>query len=213
MVYSNFVKYVFKKFLDLECIAIPPPIDTNLYKPLKKDPRLILSVTRFHPDKELHIMAKWFTKHVKGDVRYIIAGRVLDRYYWYYQYLKDLARKDKRITIVPNPSEQDLAKLYGHAAIFWYIHQEHCATTPVEAMSAGAVPIILDRPGLREAILHKETGIIAQNKYEFIKWTYLLLEDHTLRRHMGVNAREICKLKFSKDAFYRKFRSILESLS
>ena len=131
VVYSNFVKSIFEENFSISPCVLMPPLNTNFFVPPKdlstkfsSKEKTILCVTRFHPDKEHDIIVEAFTKYVKKKiVQLIIAGHVSDANY--YKFIKNLASRDNRIRLVPNPSDGELLELYQEASLFWYVHEEH----------------------------------------------------------------------------------------
>jgi glycosyltransferase involved in cell wall biosynthesis len=80
--------------------------------------------------------------------------------------------------------------------------------TVIEANSYGCPAVAYDVPGLRVAIRHGETGLLAQNDADFRRALSLFLGDEEARRHYSEAAREWAK-KFSWDSCARQTLAIL----
>ena len=98
---------------------------------------------------------------INRDWTLIIAGREYD----YSQVdLKDLVTKaglENNIKIVPNPDQQQLASLIGQASYYICLSRhEGFGIAPIEAMSAGLIPILSDIPPFRQLIEQSGIGIL-----------------------------------------------------
>jgi glycosyltransferase involved in cell wall biosynthesis len=218
IVYSNFVKRVFEKYFGLTPYVLMPPLDTDFFVPpadlhrkFESDVKLILCVTRFHPHKEHELVVEAFKKYIKRkDVMLVIAGYVSD--YKYFKYIKSLASNDSRIKLIPNPSDEELLKLYQEATLFWYVHEEHCATTPLEAMACGTPVVMLNKPGLNEVVKQGINGYLVNNLEELGRLTEKLLDNVEKLIEMGVNARKMAVEFYSYQVFENKLRNIIEMI-
>jgi alpha-1,3-mannosyltransferase len=90
--------------------------------------------------------------------KFLIAGREYD---YQSQDLLEIAAKlgvERDVQVVPNPSEQALAALIAQASYFLCLSRhEGFGIAPVEAMSAGLMPILSDIPPFR--VLHEKSGM------------------------------------------------------
>lgn len=88
------------------------------------------------------------------------------------------------------PVEALLARLdvllYKTDANSW--HEGWCRTV-TEAMAAGVVPVVENRGGLQDQIIHGYNGFLCDNNDDFKKYCELLYRDQRLRAKMGANAR------------------------
>ena len=218
IVYSNFVKRVFEKYFDISPYVLMPPLNTEFFVPptnldqkFNKNVKLILCVTRFHPDKEHELVVKTFKRYIlRKDVELAIAGYVSD--HKYFEYIKSLSSVDPRIKLVPNPSDQELLKLYQEATLFWYVHAEHCATTPLEAMACATPVIMLNKAGLNEVVSQGINGYLVDNLEELGKLTERLLDSPEELIRMGMNARKMMVELYSYQAFENRLRNIIEAI-
>lgn len=211
---SFFTKKVIKKTLGIDAFVLYPPVNTNFFKPdwmLKRD-NLILSVARFHPGKELDSIISLYKKFTKNNYHLILAGGVSSHEeIAYLSKLRRLASNNRRITILPNPSNTDLKKLYQKASVFWYVHGEHFGITPVEAMACGTPVIAMRRTGLIETVVDFKTGVLVDSDDDFVRWTNYLLDDPNIRLKMSKHCVKHAKGKFSTKYFGDRLNKILGS--
>jgi colanic acid/amylovoran biosynthesis glycosyltransferase len=70
-----------------------------------------------------------------------------------------------------------------------------------DAMACGLVPVCLDIPGVRELVIHEETGLLVSDRGEdFQKALDRLAGDDDLRRRLSTNARQHIVKGFTHDA-------------
>jgi len=123
------------------------------------------------------------------------------------------------IDIVPNPSFSELKKLYTKAKFFWHAagygidetvepeKVEHFGITTVEAMTSGAVPIVIDRGGQRE-IINSDTGCLCNSIEEVASTTLSLINSPEKLKIMSGKAIEKSKC-FSVKVFEEKVHAII----
>lgn len=199
---SRFTADVVRPQLPLSrSVILYPPIDTDNFKPGKKE-NLILSVARFDSPshaKRQDILIEAFEKLSKENKNYklILAGGLKGGD----DYLISLKTKAGKLPIefIPNPDFKELQKLYAKAKVFWHAagfgidekeepgKVEHFGMTTVEAMAAGAIPVVIDHGGQRE-IITAESGFLCQTTDEIIGHTLELLESKTKLASMAAAA-------------------------
>lgn len=164
----------------------------HLYVPIELDPaprlkeQMILHVSRFSRPTDLadkgHMqMIQAMRSLVEAgadDWELVLAGQLED--IDYFQVLQAMARR-LPIRFVVDPPEHVLADLYARACVYWHmtgvslpnVHgaQEHLGLTTVEAMTTGAVPIVLGTGGQPEIVTDNKTGRLAQNTNEIVRFT------------------------------------------
>ena len=219
---SAFTSAVVKKQLPLSSsVIIYPPIDIASFTPGKKE-NLILSVARFDSPshaKRQDVLIDAFAQLYKQDKSYrlVLAGGLKGGE----DFLESLRAKAGKlpVEIVPNPKFTDLQKLYSSAKIFWHAagyeidevidpeKVEHFGITTVEAMSAGAIPIVINRGGQRE-IITGETGYLVDSILEMVSDTLSLINSPEKMKFMAQKAIVRSK-EFSVDNFYQKITDIL----
>lgn len=224
--YTNHWLNTFWKHVSEKSTVIYPPVFTEKemegrYKEKEKR-NIIISVGRFfvadHCKKQLD-MVRFFVNHqdVFSEYEYHLAGSVsnyaadID----YYNQICDIAKKAGNVVIHKDCPYQELMDLYTQAKIFWHAtgyqidenifpeKTEHFGITTVEAMSFGAVPVVINKGGQKETVVDGETGFLWDTEEQCVENTAKLIRDDGLRRSLA-EASVIRAKKFSIDEFYRQ---------
>jgi len=123
-----------------------------------------------------------------------------------------------------NAELETLRGLYRRAAVYWHAtgygfdaesypaKQEHFGMTTVEAMSAGAVPVVLNSGGQREIVTHGDDGFLWNDPAELTNYTTRLMEDESLRARMSARAAA-SSARFSRETFAESVNRIVERLA
>jgi glycosyltransferase involved in cell wall biosynthesis len=118
---------------------------------------------------------------------------------------------------------QTLRGLCRRASVYWHAtgyglpadehpdKQEHFGMATVEAMSAGAVPVVINSGGQREIVRHGVNGFLWDDLRGLADNTRLLASDARLRRRLGGRARASVA-KFSRADFNEQMDRILERM-
>ena len=122
----------------------------------------------------------------------------------------------------------ELRELYRRAAIYWHAtgigtdpniypaRHEHFGITTVEAMSAGAVPVVINSGGQTETVTEAVDGFRWEDVAELIQRTQQLATDSALRDRLSHAAIESSRT-FSREAFTvemdRIIAQVLETIS
>jgi glycosyltransferase involved in cell wall biosynthesis len=188
---SNFTKNVIDKEFGINSIVIYPPVDTGSFKPKRKE-NLILYVGRFSQilqNKGQDVLIEAFKKMCDeglNDWKFILAGGVEVGVSDGLAELKELS-KGYPIEIIESPPFNALRDLYGKAKIYWSasgVDQnentnpekvEHFGITVVEAMAAGAVPIVFNGGGHKEIVEESVSGFLWNSAEELISKTIKLI--------------------------------------
>jgi glycosyltransferase involved in cell wall biosynthesis len=116
-----------------------------------------------------------------------------------------------------------LVELYRRAAVYWHatgfgtdpgrdpIKQEHFGISTVEAMSAGAVPVVIDTAGQKESVIHGQSGFLWGDLEQLRAYTEQVIADGALRGRLALAAREAARA-FGREAFGRRLDQLLEQL-
>lgn len=108
-------------------------------------------------------------------------------------------------------SFEQLKKLYNQSSIYWHAtgygsnpdenpeKQEHFGITTVEAMSTGAVPIVINTAGQKESV-DKKSGYLWNNKNELITFTERVSNNHRNFKSLSSQSIKASKI-FSKETF------------
>jgi len=121
-------------------------------------------------------------------------------------------------------SFEALRALYRRASIYWHATgygtspelqprwQEHFGMTTVEAMSAGAVPVVIDSGGQRETVEHQVTGFRWKSLDELSESTLFLARN---QEALGTFSRRAASASahFGTEAFMSRVEQVLDSLA
>jgi len=196
-----------------------------LYPPVTLMPRgaerkLILSVGRFftpgsgHNKKQLE-MVRAFRRLVAGGQaegwEYHLVGGCSPEHRGYLDQVRAEAA-GLPVVLHPDASGAELRDLYGQAAIFWHAagldenaeqhpdRAEHFGITTVEAMSSGAVPVVIDAGGQAEIVEQGVSGYRFRTVDDLVRCTHRLVADPSLRQAMSTAAEHRAQ-SFGWEAF------------
>jgi len=228
-----------KKFIDQEygvkSQVIYPPAMVEVFKPGEKE-NVIISVGRFvkpikhqkglirplHSKKQ-EILIEVFKKMCDQGLknwRLILAGGAVKEDKNYVERLKKLA-KSYPIELKTNIEFADLKKYYGKAKIYWHAtgfgedeqkhpeRMEHFGITTVEAMSAGCVPIVINKGGQPEIVTDKVDGFLWKTKTDLVKATLQLIKSPKLWQKLSSQAIKDSR-QFSEKVFNQKINEIIK---
>ena len=111
-----------------------------------------------------------------------------------------------------NAGLDELRDLYRTAAVYWHAtgfgypasahpaKQEHFGITTVEAMSAGAVPVVYCSGGQKEIVTHEVDGLVWDDTERLASQTHRLADDPDLRERLSRQSVASSK-RFSREAF------------
>ncbi|MCR5316881.1 MAG: glycosyltransferase [Treponema sp.] len=231
---SNFTDEWLKKYwpkVKNSTVIYPPVFNTadleGRYDEVKKK-NIILSVGRFfvegHNKKQLE-MVNFFVNnkdkfpgyeyHLVGNVQNVPGDLA------YLDEIRKVASESKNIFIHENCPYEELLKLYKTAKIFWHAtgygipeerepeKMEHFGITTVEAMSYGAVPVVINKAGQKEIVEQDKSGFKWKTESECVEFTSKLINDDGLRRKMAEKAYTSLHA-FSYESFYEKMKAVVE---
>lgn len=194
----------------------------------RKDP-LILSVGRFfgqsfgHSKKQLELVRAFRALRARGlpgwDLHLVGSCQQ--------QHGKYLAQVRAEAQGLPvhfhiDASGKELRQLYGRASIYWHAtglgeserrhpeRLEHFGISTVEAMGAGAVPIVVGMGGQAEIVQHDVNGYHFRSLEDLVARTHLLATDPALRRRLANTARQRAE-DFSTEQFAARVRALVEN--
>ena len=221
---SIFTKSFIDKEFGVESAVVYPPVDTTKIK-LKRKENILLYVGRFSKilqSKGQEYLIEAFKKLYDSnfeDWRLVLAGGNEVGAEGFIAELKD-SIKNYPIEIVESPDFRTLIDLYGKAKIFWSAagfgkdektnpeSMEHFGITVVEAMSAGAVPVVFNGGGYREIVDNYTNGYCWNNLNELVERTKELIMNPKKMRQFGECARDRSK-EFSFDSFEKNIVSCI----
>ena len=216
-----------KKLWDAESDIVYPPVRTSVTPGKKVE--LITSIGRFfdpslgHSKKQLELLeafTRMFSSHVGiGSWKLSFVGGA------------DAASRDYALAIrrgaigLPvavylNAPREIVETTLATASIYWHgggfgedaeLHPErfeHFGIAVVEAMAAGAVPVVFAAAGPAEIVRHAVDGFHWKTLDELQAYTRVLMNDEALRLKMSVSAQERAA-EFGVDVFAKRISSLI----
>lgn len=232
-VYSNFTKRVIEHTWNIPIQYVHYPyVDTSRYFPMKKE-SIILSVGRFFTGeksgahcKRQDILVEAFKQFMKKVPqerwRLVLVGSIdpgKDNEA-YATRIADMA-KGFPIKILHDATFNVLRQYYAHATVYWHAagygidesreptKVEHFGISTVEAMSSGAIPIVIGKGGQKEIIEDKKNGFLCETIDDIVENTYSVIKNDTMKANMQKQARERAQY-FNKEKFEK---TLLEMIS
>jgi glycosyltransferase involved in cell wall biosynthesis len=224
---SQFASLWTKRRWGIDCEIVYPPVDTRFQPGDKRNS--ILSVGRFtatgHSKKQLEMIDAFNELRNAGfrDCEYFSVGGVSDAPadQEYFQSASHRAL-DCRAQAVANIDRSRLKQLYEQSKIFWHAAgykesdgrpelSEHFGIATVEAMSAGCVPVVINKGGQPEIVRHGINGFVWNDLQELKKYTAMLIRDEILRSQMAEAARARAAF-FSRERFVARFLDLIREL-
>jgi len=219
---SEFTNRWTRAYWGINCDVLHPPVDTQFGVADKTD--TIVSVGRFAKMKKHEVMLEAFA--ALGDAsgwRYRCLGGLgfSPDEQSYFESLRALNARCEA-DLKENVSRECLVKAYQEAKIFWHaagygenedlqpIKAEHFGMVTVEAMAAGAVPVVVNRGGQPEIVEHGVDGYLWDTPDELVSYTRRLMTDDSLRSRMSAAARQRAK-QFSRARFADQFSRLIDA--
>lgn len=220
---SKFTKSFIDRKFNLKSIVLYPPCE-NKNTHAKKE-NVILHVGRFGTDlegknfKKQDLMIEAFKK-LKTNWSFIMVVGFSKEQKNAVQKLKKQA-EGFDIKIVENPNNETLWNHYSKSKIYWHASgfgedliknpekSEHFGISTVEAMGAGAVPVVINAGGQREIVEDGKNGFLWNTIDEFIKKTENLMINQALWQKMSKEA-QIRSQKFTGERFCKELYEIIQ---
>lgn len=217
---SQFTKSFIDKKFSVNSATVYPPV-TLVEKKTEKE-KIILHVGRFGSDREgsnykkQDVMIEAFKKvseRLKGwKLFMVISVRKEDEEK--FSKLKELA-ENFPIEFVVNTDRETLEEYYARAKMYWHASgfgedlqkspekAEHFGIATVEAMSAGAVPVVIAAGGQAEIVTDGENGLTWSSIGEFIEKTVRIANSEeewtNLSKNARFRARDFSEERFAKE--------------
>lgn len=224
---SRFTQRWIERYWDMESELLYPPV--TMHPATGKQP-IILSVGRFfppsdgHSKKQLELVRAFRSLCDQGLVGWTLhlVGGCSAAGEPYLAKVRDLAR-GYPVEIHVNASGEELRRLYGEATIYWHAaglgengerhpdRLEHFGISTVEAMSAGAVPVVIGLAGQLETVRHGIDGFHFRTLDGLVGLTQMLLRDEGLRTAMSASAASRAR-SFATDAFGVRLDAVIDKV-
>lgn len=230
IVYSEFVRNVLRANHGIDAQVLYPAIDDFAQGTTKEN--AIVSVGRFfrglYNDKRYDFLIEAFKKlrerlphtswtyHLVGSCGSDIKSQ---------HHLEGLraAATGHPIYFHVNSTYEDVRRHYNQAEIFWHAagqgvdekrhpeRTEHFGMSTVEAMSAGCVPVVVNKGGQKEIVSHGKSGYLWNTLDELLEYTASLINNPGQRNAMRHSARQRFQ-DFDHQHFSSKLISLFKQL-
>jgi glycosyltransferase involved in cell wall biosynthesis len=208
-------------------VIYPPVAIHNI--PMKKE-NAIMHVGRFRVKnvettdyKKQGFMVEAFKKLVDRGLKgwkFWLASSVKEEDEVAFNRLRESA-KGYPIEFYINKSNKPLFDLYNKAKIYWHASgygedlvqhpelAEHFGIVTVEAMGAGAVPVVINAGGQKELVTEGENGLLWSTEEELLEKTTKLAQDEKLWNKLSQNAI-IRAEDFTEKKFFTSVRELIK---
>jgi glycosyltransferase involved in cell wall biosynthesis len=222
---SEFTRSWVHRLWGRESDLLYPPVEPIPAAP--KEP-VVLAVGRFfgehagHSKKQLELVKAFRRLAQPGWELHLVGGCSPE----HRSYLERVRREARGLPVVfhVDAPGAELRDLYGRASVFWHAtgldedehrrpHRlEHFGISTVEAMSAGAVPVVIDRAGQREIVENGVSGLLFRTLGELVDGTRRLIADGALRERLSLGAIERAQA-FDTARFEERLRELVAGVA
>lgn len=227
IVNSQFTKQHVDHIYGINSTILYPPIDLSSFTPATNKQNIILSVGRFDNilnAKKQDVMLDAFIRlyqrhHLTGWKYVLIGGSILEpKLNNYLNHLIHLA-SGFPVEFHINANFSTLVHYYSLSKLFWHAagyqveestnpqQTEHFGMSTVEAMSAGLVPLVVNKGGQKEIVTHRQDGYLWNSVEDLIKYSQFLIGHPQKLLTMAQQARQTSQ-KFSKQNFIDTFSNL-----
>lgn len=220
---SEFTKKVIANSWGVDKITVfNPMVAVDDFSEKKKE-KIILNVGRFfrqlHSKKQdvlVDIFKDFYNSDSAKDWKLVLVGSVEDQ-----KYFDEVKKKARGLPVefVSSCSRLELINLYERAAIYWHAtgfgadtesspeKAEHFGITTVEAMAAGAVPVVFSAGGQPEVLGTSLSELLWKTSEECVKKTLELVTNEERRAQLGALSKERAHA-FGEKQFIRKLNML-----
>lgn len=125
-------------------------------------------------------------------------------------------------TVITDADAKKINELLSKTSIYWHLtgilqntthfdpaSLEHFGIAVVEAMSAGCIPIVLNRGGTMEIVQHMKSGFLCNGVADFVRYS-LLISQMSSEKYEQMKASVVTRSrKFTGDVFYSNFEYLI----
>ena len=196
-----------KKYLSLDCLVVYPPLVINKYPVMDCDCQVggdyFLSFARLEPLKRVESIIQAFIRLPSEKLVVASSGSLYDILFEKYS-------KFSNIIFTGWVSDRKMADLVACSRATVYIPvDEDFGMSPIESMAAGKPVLGVNEGGLRETLLHRQTGFLVESDFNV---TDLVNGVKYLSKDTCLNMKTACIMhseNFSSYNFDKNFFSIL----
>jgi glycosyltransferase involved in cell wall biosynthesis len=220
---SQFTKQHIDKTFKIDSKVLYPPIVHPLETAVKKE-NIILNVGRYginHPGssyKKQEVLVDAFKRMQIKNWRLVLIMSMADDESQTAAVKRQF--ETNQIECIINPDNHQLQEMYAKAKIYWHasgfsenvdLHPdraEHFGMTTVEAMTYGAVPIVINKGGQKEIVNQAEDGYVWNTVDELVQRTKEVIENNSHYKQLSEAARERAN-EFSDERFCKTLTELL----
>jgi glycosyltransferase involved in cell wall biosynthesis len=223
---SRFTQGWIRRWWDRDATVLYPPV--RLHQPGEKD-KVILGVGRFfaakagHSKKQLEMVEAFGRLVARGGAEgwsLHLVGGCSEADQGYLDQVR-AAAEGLPVELHVDAPGAELADLYARASIFWHAtglgedaehdpdRMEHFGISIVEAMSAGAVPVVLGQAGPAEIVDPGRDGHHFTDLDDLVDQTIALIDDPDQLARLSAGAAERAAY-FGLEAFAERLETIVE---
>jgi glycosyltransferase involved in cell wall biosynthesis len=193
---SSFSREVILRAYGLNAFVSYLGTDTDLFRPLfERREDYVLSVGSCTSSKGYDFLIRSLARiDAQARPKILIAANETNPG-WEAYLLRLAATLKVGLSIKKLVSDSDLVRLYNRAKLFLYApYLEPFGLVVLEAMACGTPVIAVKEGGVRESVLHNETGILTERDEEaFAQATSELLRDDVQRERLARRALEVVR--------------------
>ena len=172
-------------------------VDTSLFKPLElPKENFVLSVGQYIPEKGFDFIINSLSKIDKEMRPELIIVSDQGIIAWK-NHLQDLATNlNVKLRILTMINDDELVSLYNKARLVVYApYLEPFGLIPLEAMSCGTPVVAVKEGGLKESVMHGETGILTDRNEEMFAEAIveLILNEKELKKFADKSIKAVNK--------------------
>ncbi|HWP83421.1 MAG TPA: glycosyltransferase family 4 protein [Bacteroidota bacterium] len=218
---SQFTAHNLAKNWDIRSEILYPPVQNFRDEPIPRR-KVILSVGRFfaglYNEKRYDLLTSVFRQLQKSslpDWEYHLVGSSSGSRQSH-RLIEQLQMENKGLPVFfhVNESYDSLRTLYNEATIFWHAagygvdeelrpeRVEHFGMTTVEAMSAGCIPVVVNKGGQREIVQHNVSGYLWDTREQLAQYTEAIASGRApldrIQQQAQMRSRQFSVLEFER---------------
>jgi len=222
---SQYTKYWLNRIwhIDEKKTALVYPAVSPITMPIELRSNKIFVCSRIEESKKIEILITAFLSNetLKNNFKLVIAGLIIEEHLKYVRKIRDLIKDCNSIILHENPTRNEIENYYCNSKFFWHAkgydineetdpyELEHFGITTVEAMSAGCVPVVINKGGQKEIVENGINGFLWDTPDQLIEKTIYLSQHEDERNKMSEKAIKKAQ-DYSLDNFTRNLGEALK---